>query len=93
MDDKIDRDIALGSKRLVQLAGAADGLQVTGDERGNVRHFANTLFNIMRGVSSMKTTKLKKPILSPISKSQPRRRQYKVGNPRRTPRDVYCKGS
>lgn len=49
MNDKINRDIALGSKRLVQLTGAADGLQVTGDERGNVRHFANTLFNIMRG--------------------------------------------
>ena len=49
MNDKIDRDIAKGSERLLQLVGAADGLQCTADQQGNIRHFANTLFNIMRG--------------------------------------------
>jgi hypothetical protein len=31
------------------LTGASDGLQTTADKRRNIRHFSNTLFNIMRG--------------------------------------------
>ncbi|OAD46032.1 hypothetical protein [Polaribacter atrinae] len=53
-DDKnlseiIDKDIALGTKKLIDLTGAADGLQVSNDALVNTRHFANTLFNLMRG--------------------------------------------
>ena len=42
-------DIQLGTKNLIALTGAADGLQVTNDSLINTRHFANTLFNLMRG--------------------------------------------
>jgi hypothetical protein len=45
----VQRDIELGTKKLIGLTGAADGLQVTNDSLINTRHFANTLFNIMRG--------------------------------------------
>jgi hypothetical protein len=45
----INEDIALGTKKLIALTAAADGLQVTNDPLINTRHFANTLFNIMRG--------------------------------------------
>ncbi|MBE0424287.1 MAG: hypothetical protein IBX66_10170 [Lutibacter sp.] len=46
---KINEDIDLGSKQLIELNGAADGIQLTADKLRNTRHFANTLFNIMRG--------------------------------------------
>lgn len=42
-------DIEKGSTNLIQLVGAADGLQMTNDRLRNIRHFANTMFNIMRG--------------------------------------------
>ncbi len=45
----VEADIDAGTRRLVQLVGAADGCQLTFDERISGRHFANTLFNIMRG--------------------------------------------
>ena len=45
----VQEDIALGTKNLIALTGAADGLQVTDDALMNTRHFANTLFNLMRG--------------------------------------------
>ena len=45
----VNKDINNGTKNLIQLAGAADGLQLTNDALINTRHFANTLFNIMRG--------------------------------------------
>ena len=45
----IQEDIELGTKKLIALTGAADGLQVTNDPLVNTRHFANTLFNLMRG--------------------------------------------
>ncbi len=31
------------------LVGGSDGLQLTADRRRNIRHFANTMFNVMRG--------------------------------------------
>ncbi|HPT31542.1 MAG TPA: hypothetical protein PLW67_06855 [Prolixibacteraceae bacterium] len=46
---RIHQDIATGTNRLMQLVAAADGLQCTGDELRQVRHYSNTLFNIMRG--------------------------------------------
>ena len=42
-------DIEEGSEGLVALVAASDGLQLTADRRRNIRHFANTMFNIMRG--------------------------------------------
>lgn len=45
----VQKDISVGTKRLIQLTGASDGLQLTNDNLINTRHFANTLFNIMRG--------------------------------------------
>ena len=49
IDTLIEQDIEAGTQELLQLVGAADGLQLTQDKRGNDRHFANTMFNIMRG--------------------------------------------
>ncbi|MFT4565225.1 MAG: hypothetical protein ACI9FN_000175 [Saprospiraceae bacterium] len=42
-------DIELGTASLIKLNSAADGLQLTADKYRDSRHFANTLFNIMRG--------------------------------------------
>ena len=33
----------------MNLSAASDGLQITEDSLINIRHFANTMFNIMRG--------------------------------------------
>ncbi len=49
LDKEVSEDIALGTRNLIELAGAADGLQLTADELQNSRHFSNVLFNIMRG--------------------------------------------
>ncbi len=46
---QVFEDVALGTHNLIELAGAADGLQLTADELQNSRHFSNVLFNIMRG--------------------------------------------
>ncbi len=45
----VQNDIDLGTANLIKLVGASDGLQKTADALTNTRHFANTLFNIMRG--------------------------------------------
>ena len=45
----IQEDIELGTKKLIELTAASDGLQLTADKQRNTRHFSNTLFNIMRG--------------------------------------------
>ena len=49
LSEMIQKDIDLGTKKLIQLDGASDGLQLTADRLKNIRHFSNTLFNIMRG--------------------------------------------
>jgi len=46
---KIEKDIVLGTKKLIALNAASDGLQTSSDHYRDSRHFANTLFNIMRG--------------------------------------------
>ena len=43
------QDVEAGTKRLIELNAAADGLQLTTDNRRDARHFSNVLFNIMRG--------------------------------------------
>ncbi len=45
----VQEDIELGSKKLLELNAASDGIQLTADQLMNTRHFSNTLFNIMRG--------------------------------------------
>ncbi|QSS98249.1 hypothetical protein [Psychroflexus sp. ALD_RP9] len=45
----IQNDIELGTEKLMQLNGAADGLQRSNDNLRDIRHYSNTMFNIMRG--------------------------------------------
>ena len=47
--DTVMSDVALGATNLLALTTAADGKQITADNRRNTRHYANVLFNIMRG--------------------------------------------
>ncbi|MGB0981172.1 MAG: hypothetical protein ACPGUH_03640 [Winogradskyella sp.] len=49
LEHNIQKDIDLGTQGLIKLSAAADGLQCTADSPRDTRHFANTLFNIMRG--------------------------------------------
>ncbi len=42
-------DIDAGTQRLREIVGGADGLQSGGDETTTAHHFANVLFNVMRG--------------------------------------------
>lgn len=46
---KVKEDLDRSSLELIKLNAAADGLQLTADKLRDSRHFANTLFNIMRG--------------------------------------------
>ncbi|WP_397446874.1 hypothetical protein [Polaribacter sp. R77954] len=45
----LEQSISNGTKNLINLAAASDGLQLSNDALINTRHFSNTLFNIMRG--------------------------------------------
>ena len=45
----INQEILNSSNELYKLVGSSDGIQLSSDRRRNIRHFANTLFNIMRG--------------------------------------------
>ncbi|MEO0527496.1 MAG: hypothetical protein AAFZ89_09730 [Bacteroidota bacterium] len=47
--DAVNKDIELGTERLIKLTAASDGMQLTTDVLRDTRHFSNTLFNIMRG--------------------------------------------
>lgn len=49
LQNRIYENIALGTRNLISLNTAADGVQVTADPLQDARHFSNTLFNIMRG--------------------------------------------
>ena len=49
IEQEIEDDIALGSENLARIVGISDGLQVTEDELSANHHFANVLFNVMRG--------------------------------------------
>ncbi len=42
-------DVDEGTRRLRAIVAKADGLQKTGDSLGSAHHFANVLFNVMRG--------------------------------------------
>jgi hypothetical protein len=45
----LERDIALNNSNLEKIVASADGMQVTGDQLCSVHHFANVMFNAMRG--------------------------------------------
>ena len=47
--EEVLKDVAFGTRRLLQLTAAADGLQCSGDVLKSSRHYANVMYNIMRG--------------------------------------------
>ena len=49
LGSKVNEDIELGTLNLMDLNAASDGIQKSADSLRDTRHFANTLFNIMRG--------------------------------------------
>ncbi|NNJ89490.1 MAG: hypothetical protein HKP53_08810, partial [Eudoraea sp.] len=49
LEKEVNADVEMGTKGLRMLAGAADGLQSTRDQLRTSRHYANVLYNIMRG--------------------------------------------
>jgi len=49
LEQQIQADIDAGTQNLIQLVASADGLQCSSDKLNDTRHFANVLFNIMRG--------------------------------------------
>ena len=49
LTELVNTNITKGTTHLIQIVGAADGLQSTNEELCCVRHYSNTLFNIMRG--------------------------------------------
>jgi hypothetical protein len=49
LSELVQDDIESGTKRLLELNGASDCMQLSADKLRNTRHFSNTLFNIMRG--------------------------------------------
>jgi len=47
--EALEKDVEAGTDMLRRLVGKADGLQLSADQSGISRHYANVLFNIMRG--------------------------------------------
>ncbi len=47
--EQVERDIAANTHQLTAIVGSADGLQTTNDPLSTVHHFANVMFNVMRG--------------------------------------------
>ncbi|MDH3589768.1 MAG: hypothetical protein OEQ74_10220, partial [Gammaproteobacteria bacterium] len=49
LTDSITRSVATGSDKLARIMGAGDGFQHTAEETVSAHHYANVLFNILRG--------------------------------------------
>lgn len=47
--ENIKENLTHSTNELKRLVGMSDGLQLTGDELGVSRHYANVMFNVMRG--------------------------------------------
>ncbi len=47
--EQVLKNVEEGTQKLRQIVGAADGLELTSDALRDTRHFANVLFNVMRG--------------------------------------------
>lgn len=45
----VQEDVEEGTKKLIKIVAAADGMQISNEALGSARHFSNTLFNVMRG--------------------------------------------
>jgi hypothetical protein len=70
---KVTRDIQAGSTQLQTLVAQADGLQLSGDYLASTHHFANVLFNVMRGgIFSSQHTLHKSDLLDFIRQRSPK---------------------
>ncbi|NBC58442.1 MAG: hypothetical protein GVY05_09205 [Bacteroidetes bacterium] len=49
LNSEVNENINLCTENLIKLAASADGLQYSSDELRDIRHYSNTMFNIMRG--------------------------------------------
>lgn len=49
LQSELEKALVESSEKLKKIVERTDGLQVTGDREGSAHHFANTLFNDMRG--------------------------------------------
>jgi len=49
LSDDIDTSVAAGSDALARIMAAADGFQSTAEENVSAHHYANVLFNVLRG--------------------------------------------
>ncbi|NDJ78554.1 MAG: hypothetical protein GYB65_20070 [Chloroflexi bacterium] len=49
VSDQLEHDISVGNQKLTARIGSADGLQISRDGLSTAHHFANVLFNAMRG--------------------------------------------
>jgi hypothetical protein len=49
LKEKMDEDMQEGTRELIRVVASADGMQLGQDKLVYARHFANTLYNIMRG--------------------------------------------
>ena len=49
MIDALERDIELNNSNLRRIVASADGMQVSNDQLCTAHHFANVMFNVMRG--------------------------------------------
>ena len=49
LDDRISSSIADGSDKLARIMASADAFQATAEETVSVHHYANVLFNVLRG--------------------------------------------
>ncbi|MDT8402155.1 MAG: hypothetical protein RQ743_10700 [Bacteroidales bacterium] len=46
---ELEKDVSLGTEKLFEIVGMADGIQQSADRMSSIRHFSNVLFNSMRG--------------------------------------------
>ncbi len=49
LETAVEADISLGTTNLIKIVADADGIQTGNDMLSSVRHFSNTMFNVMRG--------------------------------------------
>ncbi|GAB5409385.1 MAG: hypothetical protein BalsKO_17500 [Balneolaceae bacterium] len=48
-ESKLEADIKAGTEKLTKIVASSDGIQKSGDKMMDTRHFANVMFNVMRG--------------------------------------------
>lgn len=49
LNEIVEKDIQKGTDQLIKLIASADGLQLSGDKLRDIRHYSNSMYNIMRG--------------------------------------------